>query len=143
MLNVYTDFVTNYMAIPVIQGRKSPNERFAGAEDTLAIEGLMQDGKALQCGTSHFLGQNFAKAFDVQFTNEEGKLDYVWATSWGVSTRLMGALIMAHSDNNGLILPPRLAPIQVVIVPIYNKPEQLALISEKILPLKKELEQLG
>ena len=118
MINVYKEFAERYMALPVIVGHKSPNERFAGAEDTLTIEALMQDGKALQSGTSHFLGQNFAKAFDVQFTNKEGKLEYVWATSWGVSTRLMGALIMAHSDNNGLVLPPALAPIQAVLVPI-------------------------
>ena len=143
MVNVYADFAEKYMAVPVIKGVKTENERFAGAIDTLCIEALMQDGKALQSGTSHFLGQNFAKAFDVKFTNKEGKLDYVWASSWGVSTRLMGALIMAHSDDNGLVLPPKLAPIQVVIVPIYNKTEQLALISEKILPLKKQLESLG
>ena len=120
MISVYKEFAEEWMALPVIVGHKSPNERFAGAEDTLTIEALMQDGKALQSGTSHFLGQNFAKAFDVQFTNKEGKLEYVWATSWGVSTRLMGALIMAHSDNNGLVLPPKLAPIQVVMVPIYK-----------------------
>jgi prolyl-tRNA synthetase len=143
MVNVYADFAEKFMAVPVIKGVKTANERFAGAIDTLCIEALMQDGKALQSGTSHFLGQNFAKAFDVKFTNKEGKLDYVWASSWGVSTRLMGALIMAHSDDNGLVLPPKLAPIQVVIVPIYNKTEQLALISEKILPLKKELESKG
>src|SRR4030042_954487 len=131
------------MAVPVIQGVKTINERFAGAIDTFCIEALMQDGKALQSVTSHFLGQNFAKAFDVKFSNKEGKLDYVWATSWGVSTRLMGALVMAHSDDNGLVLPPKLAPIQVVIVPIYNKIEQLALLSEKILPIKKELENKG
>jgi prolyl-tRNA synthetase len=140
MVNVYANFVENYMALPVVKGVKTANERFAGAVDTLCIEALMQDGKALQSGTSHFLGQNFAKAFDVKFTSKEGKLDYVWATSWGVSTRLMGALIMAHSDDNGLVLPPKLAPIQVVIVPIFNKAEQLSLIAEKILPLKKELE---
>ncbi len=143
MVNVYADFAENYMAVPVIKGVKTSNERFAGAIDTLCIEALMQDGKALQSGTSHFLGQNFAKAFDVKFTNKEGKLDYVWASSWGVSTRLMGALIMAHSDDNGLVLPPKLAPIQVVIVPIYNKPEQLSIISEKVLPLKKQLEAKG
>ena len=125
MINVYADFAENSMALPVIKGYKSENERFAGALDTYAIEALMQDGKALQAGTSHFLGQNFAKAFDVQFTDKTGKLDYVWATSWGVSTRLMGALIMAHSDNNGLVLPPKLAPIQVVIIPIYKNAEQL------------------
>jgi prolyl-tRNA synthetase, family I len=143
MVNVYADFAENFMAVPVVKGVKTANERFAGAIDTLCIEALMQDGKALQSGTSHFLGQNFAKAFDVKFTNKEGKLDYVWATSWGVSTRLMGALIMAHSDDNGLVLPPKLAPIQVVIVPIYNKMEQLAIISEKILPIKKQLEAKG
>jgi prolyl-tRNA synthetase len=143
MINVYADFAENFMAMPVIKGVKTINERFAGAIDTFCIEALMQDGKALQSGTSHFLGQNFAKAFDVKFTSKEGKLDYVWATSWGVSTRLMGALIMAHSDDNGLVLPPKLAPIQVVIVPIYNKPEQLDLISEKILPIKKALESKG
>jgi prolyl-tRNA synthetase len=143
MINVYADFAENYMAMPVIKGVKTANERFAGAIDTFCIEALMQDGKALQSGTSHFLGQNFAKAFDVKFANKEGKLDYVWATSWGVSTRLMGALVMAHSDDNGLVLPPNLAPIQVVFVPIYNKPEQLALIAETVLPLKKQLESKG
>lgn len=125
MLHVYADFVENFMAIPVIKGVKSPNERFAGAEETYCIEAMMQDGKALQAGTSHFLGQNFAKAFDVKFANNEGKEEYVWATSWGVSTRLIGALIMTHSDNNGLVLPPKLAPIQVVIVPIYRGKEDL------------------
>ena len=125
MINVYKDFAENWMGVPVIVGHKSPNERFAGAEDTLTIEALMQDGKALQSGTSHFLGQNFAKAFDVTYTTKEGKQEYVWATSWGVSTRLMGALIMAHSDNNGLVLPPKLAPIQVAMVPIYKGEEQL------------------
>ncbi len=129
MNNVYANFVENFMAIPVIKGRKTESERFAGAEDTYCIEALMQDGKALQAGTSHFLGQNFAKAFDVKFTSKEGKQDYVWATSWGVSTRLMGALIMTHSDDNGLVLPPNLAPIQVVIVPIYKGQEQLEQIS--------------
>jgi len=143
MVNVYADFAENFMAVPVIKGVKTANERFAGAIDTLCIEALMQDGKALQSGTSHFLGQNFAKAFDVKFTNKDGKLDYVWASSWGVSTRLMGALIMAHSDDNGLVLPPKLAPTQIVIVPIYNKPEQLAAISEKIQPIKKQLEAKG
>jgi prolyl-tRNA synthetase len=143
MLNVYADFSTDYMSIPVIKGRKSESERFAGAVDTFAIEALMQDGKALQAGTSHFLGQNFAKAFDVQFTNQEGKLDYVWATSWGVSTRLMGALIMAHSDNNGLVLPPKLAPLQVVIVPIYKGNDQLEKISSIANKLKAELEEKG
>ncbi len=132
MINVYADFAENFMAVPVIKGLKSENERFAGANDTYSIEALMQDGKALQAGTSHFLGQNFAKAFDVKFANKEGREEYVWATSWGVSTRLMGALIMAHSDDNGLVLPPKLAPFQVVIVPIYKKMEQLAAISEKV-----------
>ena len=131
MLGVYADFAENWMAMPVVRGRKTANERFAGAIDTLCIEALMQDGKALQAGTSHFLGQNFAKAFDVKFTNKEGKLEYVWATSWGVSTRLMGALIMAHSDDQGLVLPPKLAPIQVVIVPIYKGEEELAKIAEE------------
>ncbi len=130
MNNIYADFAEQFMAIPVIRGRKTESERFAGAEDTYCIEALMQDGKALQAGTSHFLGQNFAKAFDVKFTSKEGKLDYVWATSWGVSTRLMGALIMTHSDDNGLVLPPNLAPIQVVIVPIYKGEKQLNQISE-------------
>jgi len=130
MINVYSDFAENYMALPVIKGYKTENERFAGAIDTYTIEALMQDGKALQAGTSHFLGQNFAKAFDVQFTDKTGTLDYVWATSWGLSTRMVGALIMAHSDNNGLVLPPRLAPIQAVIVPIFKTDEQLKLISE-------------
>ena len=128
MLHVYADFAENWMALPVVKGRKTENERFAGALDTLCIEALMQDGKALQAGTSHFLGQNFAKAFDVKFTAKDGKLDYVWATSWGVSTRLMGALIMAHSDDAGLVLPPKLAPIQVVIVPIYKTDEEKAKI---------------
>lgn len=143
MLGVYADFAENWMALPVLKGAKTPNERFAGAEDTLCIEALMQDGKALQSGTSHFLGQNFARSFDVQFTNKEGKLEYAWATSWGVSTRLMGALIMAHSDDNGLVLPPRLAPIQVVIVPIYKTPEDLAKISEKVNPIFEELKAKG
>src|SRR5690606_28494452 len=131
MLNVYADFVENWMALPVIKGIKTPNERFAGALDTYCIEALMQDGKALQAGTSHFLGQNFAKAFDVQFATKEGGLEYVWGTSWGVSTRLMGALVMAHSDDEGLVLPPKLAPLQVVIVPIYKGDEQLQQIREK------------
>ena len=131
MMNVYADFVEGWLAVPVLKGVKSPNERFAGAVETYCIEAMMQDGKALQAGTSHFLGQNFAKAFDVQFLSKENKLEYVWATSWGVSTRLIGALIMTHSDDNGLVLPPRLAPIQVVIVPIYRNPEQLAAIGEK------------
>jgi prolyl-tRNA synthetase len=143
MLDVYSDFAQEYMAVPVIKGVKTENERFAGADDTYTIEGLMQDGKALQMGTSHFLGQNFAKAFDVKFTSKEGKQELVWATSWGVSTRLMGALIMAHSDDEGLVLPPALAPIQVVIVPIYKGIEQLETIKAKIEPLIKELKQMG
>ncbi|MEA3425993.1 MAG: proline--tRNA ligase [Bacteroidota bacterium] len=143
MLDVYADFVENWMALPVIKGVKSPNERFAGAEDTYCIEALMQDGKALQAGTSHFLGQNFAKAFDVKFTDRDNKLDYVWATSWGVSTRLIGALVMAHSDDDGLILPPKIAPVQVVIVPIYKGDEQKALIDEKVNALVKNLKALG
>lgn len=143
MINVYAGFAENSMALPVIKGHKSENERFAGALDTYAIEAIMQDGKALQAGTSHFLGQNFAKAFDVQFTDKTGKLDYVWATSWGVSTRLMGAIIMAHADNNGLVLPPKLAPIQVVIIPIYKNAEQLATISETAVKIKAELQSLG
>ena len=143
IIDLYADFATNFMAIPVIKGYKSVSERFAGAEDTFAIEALMQDGKALQAGTSHFLGQNFAKAFDVQFTNREGKLDYVWATSWGVSTRLMGALIMAHGDDNGLIIPPKLAPIHVVIIPIYKGNDQLDKISEIAADLKLKLENAG
>jgi len=141
MLEVYEEFAQNTMAVPVIKGVKTENERFAGAIETYCIEALMQDGKALQAGTSHFLGQNFAKAFDVQFANKEGKLDYVWATSWGVSTRLIGALIMAHSDNDGLVLPPKLAPIQVVIVPIYKSEDELNRISEVVKKLKKELEK--
>ena len=143
MLDVYAQFAEEYMAVPVVKVVKSANERFAGAVETFCIEAMMQDGKALQAGTSHFLGQNFAKAFDVQFVNKENKLDYVWATSWGVSTRLIGALIMAHSDNNGLVLPPKLAPFQVVIVPIYKNEEQLALISEKVRALMLELKTLG
>jgi prolyl-tRNA synthetase len=139
MLDVYADFAENWMAVPVIRGKKTANERFAGALDTYCIEALMQDGKALQAGTSHFLGQNFAKAFDVKFTSKEGKLDYVWATSWGVSTRLIGALIMAHSDDSGLVLPPKLAPIQVVIVPIYRSDEELEQISNLAKELTKEL----
>lgn len=139
MVNVYADFAENYMAVPVIKGTKSESERFAGALETFAIEALMQDGKALQAGTSHFLGQNFAKAFDVKFTDKNSKLDYVWATSWGVSTRLMGALIMAHSDDNGLVLPPKLAPYQVVIVPIYKSEEQLAQMTEKANELMVQL----
>ncbi len=143
MLAVYADFVENWMAIPVLQGVKSPGERFAGALETYAIEALMQDGKALQAGTSHFLGQNFAKAFDVKFLNRENQLEYVWATSWGVSTRLMGALVMAHSDDNGLVLPPKLAPIQVVIVPVFRNEEQLKIISDVVMPIKKALESRG
>ena len=139
ILNIYADFAENHMGVPVIKGTKTASERFAGALETYCIEALMQDGKALQAGTSHFLGQNFAKAFDVKFATKEGKQEYVWATSWGVSTRLMGALIMTHSDDNGLILPPKLAPIQVVIVPIYKGMDQLEAISEKINPLVKEL----
>jgi prolyl-tRNA synthetase len=139
MNNIYADFAQNFMGIPVIKGLKSESERFAGAEETFCIEALMQDGKALQAGTSHFLGQNFAKAFDVKFANKDGKLDYVWATSWGVSTRLMGALIMTHSDDNGLVLPPKLAPIQVVIIPIYKSEDQLNQISKKIDPIIDKL----
>ncbi len=143
MMNVYAEFAEEHMAVPVIKGTKTESERFAGAEETFCIEALMQDGKALQAGTSHFLGQNFAKAFDVKFANKEGKQDHVWATSWGVSTRLMGALIMTHSDDNGLVLPPKLAPIQVVIVPIYKGEEQLDAISEKVNPLVKALRLKG
>ncbi|HOC47106.1 MAG TPA: proline--tRNA ligase [Bacteroidales bacterium] len=143
ILNLYTDFVENYMGVPVVRGVKTESEKFAGAIDTYTIEMLMQDGKALQGGTSHFLGQNFAKAFDVQFTNQEGKLDYVWATSWGVTTRLIGALIMAHADNNGLVLPPKLAPIQVVIVPIYKGNDQLDKISDIAVDIRQQLEKAG
>ena len=143
MLRVYADFAEKFMAIPVIKGVKSPNERFAGAIDTYCIEALMQDGKALQAGTSHFLGQNFAKAFDVKFLNKENKQEYVWATSWGVSTRLIGALIMTHSDDNGLVLPPQLAPIHVVIIPIYKNEEQLQTIIEKVNPLVEKLKAKG
>jgi prolyl-tRNA synthetase len=143
MLHVYADFAENYMAMPVLLGRKTESERFAGAEDTLCIEALMQDGKALQAGTSHFLGQNFAKAFEVKFADKEGKLDHVWATSWGVSTRLMGALIMTHSDDEGLVLPPSLAPIQVVGIPIYRNDDELNAISEKFITLGKSLKALG
>ncbi|WP_343485634.1 proline--tRNA ligase [Allomuricauda sp. d1] len=143
MMHIYAEFAENHMAVPVIKGTKTESERFAGALETFCIEALMQDGKALQAGTSHFLGQNFAKAFDVKFATKEGKQDYVWATSWGVSTRLMGALIMTHSDDNGLVLPPKLAPIQVVIVPIYKGLEQLDAISEKVNPLVKELQAEG
>ena len=143
MLNIYEEFAKKTLAIPVFKGLKTDSERFPGAVATYCIEAMMQDRKALQMGTSHFLGQNFAKAFDVKYTSKEGKQEHVWASSWGVSTRLMGALIMAHSDDNGLVLPPRLAPIQIVIVPIYNKPEQLTLISDKIATLKKQLESKG
>lgn len=143
MIRVYQKFAEEYMAMPVVVGHKSDSERFAGAEDTMTIEALMQDGKALQSGTSHFLAQNFAKAFDVQFTNKEGKLEYVWATSWGVSTRLMGALIMAHSDNNGLLIPPKLAPIQVVMIPIYKGEDELKAILEKMDQMAAELKQRG
>lgn len=143
MLNVYATFAEEWMAMPVVKGYKTANERFAGALETMTIEALMQDGKALQSGTSHFLGQNFAKAFDVQFTSKEGKLDYVWATSWGVSTRLMGALIMSHSDDHGLVLPPKLAPIQVAIVPIYKNNEQLAQINEVAAKICAQLKALG
>lgn len=143
MLHVYADFVENFMAVPVIKGLKTANERFAGALETYCIEALMQDGKALQAGTSHFLGQNFAKAFDVKFADKTGKQEYVWATSWGVSTRLMGALVMSHSDDNGLVLPPKLAPNQVVIVPIYKGEEQLALVSEKATEIMQALRAAG
>ena len=143
MLNVYADFAEKYMAVPVIKGVKSANERFAGALDTFTIEAMMQDGKALQSGTSHFLGQNFAKAFDVKFINKNNELEYVWATSWGVSTRLMGALIMTHSDDNGLVLPPHLAPIQVVIVPVYKSLDQLAEIDAKVAPIVEKLKSMG
>jgi prolyl-tRNA synthetase len=143
MLDIYADFAENYMAMPVVRGVKSPAERFAGAVDTYCIEALMQDGKALQAGTSHFLGQNFAKAFDVQFSNKENKLEYVWATSWGVSTRLIGALVMAHSDDDGLILPPRIAPLQVVIVPIYKGDEQKAKIDAKVNEIVGQLKAAG
>ena len=143
MVNVYADFARNTMALPVVVGHKSPNERFAGALDTLTIEAMMQDGKALQAGTSHFLGQNFAKAFNVQFTNKEGNQEYVWATSWGVSTRLMGALIMAHGDDNGLVLPPELAPIQVVMVPIFKTDEEHNAIVQRMSEIKAELEKAG
>ena len=143
MLNVYADFAEQYMAVPVLKGVKTPSERFAGALDTYCIEALMQDGKALQAGTSHFLGQNFAKAFDVQFLDKEGKREYVWSTSWGVSTRLMGALIMSHSDDNGLVLPPKLAPYQVVIVPIFKDDAGLSAINEKVLKVIKDLKTLN
>jgi len=143
MLDVYADFAENFMAIPVIKGVKTENERFAGAVETYCIEALMQDGKALQAGTSHFLGQNFAQAFDVKFANKEGKLEYVWGTSWGVSTRLMGALVMTHSDDNGLVLPPNLAPIQVVIVPIFRSDEEFEAVSAEADNLTKELRKIG
>ncbi len=143
MLNVYADFAEKFMAVPVFKGIKTANERFAGAIETYCIEALMQDGKALQAGTSHFLGQNFAKAFDVKFANKEGKQEHVWATSWGVSTRLMGALIMSHSDDKGLVLPPQLAPFQVVIVPIYKGEEQLKQIDEVVAKMKKDMEAKG
>lgn len=143
MLDVYAEFAEKHMAVPVIKGVKSENERFAGADDTYCIEGMMQDGKALQMGTSHFLGQNFAKAFDVKFQSKEGTLDYVWATSWGVSTRLMGALIMVHSDDEGLVLPPKLAPIHVVIVPVYRSDEELDRVTAKANEIKKALEAHG
>lgn len=143
MVGVYADFARNVMAMPVIVGHKSPNERFAGALDTLTIEAMMQDGKALQAGTSHFLGQNFAKSFDVQYADKDGSLQYVWATSWGVSTRLMGALIMAHGDDNGLVLPPSLAPIQVVMVPIYKTDEERSRVLEQFENIKKGLEAKG
>ena len=143
MLDVYADFAKNFMAVPVVKGVKSANERFAGALDTYTIEAMMQDGKALQSGTSHFLGQNFAKAFDVQFINKNNELEYVWATSWGVSTRLMGALIMTHSDDNGLVLPPKLAPIQVVIIPIYKNAEQLQAIDAKANEIADKLRVMG
>ena len=143
MVGVYAKFARETMALPVVVGHKSPNERFAGALDTMTIEALMQDGKALQAGTSHFLGQNFAKSFDVTFTNKEGKQEYVWASSWGVSTRLMGALIMAHGDDNGLVLPPALAPIQVVMVPIYKTDEEREAVLDKLYSMKKTLEAKG
>ena len=143
IIDLYASFVEEYMAIPVIRGRKTESERFAGAIDTFAIEALMQDGKALQAGTSHYLGQNFAKAFDVKFTDQNGKLDYVWATSWGVSTRLIGALIMAHADNNGLVLPPKLAPVQVVIIPIYKGGEGQELMNPVAMKIKEKLEAKG
>jgi len=143
MLDVYTEFAEQFMAMPVIRGKKTESERFAGADDTYCIESMMQDGKALQAGTSHFLGQNFAKAFDVKYADKEGKLEHVWATSWGVSTRLMGALIMTHSDDEGLVLPPALAPIQVVIIPIHKTDEELELITNKVFELSSELKKMG
>ena len=141
--NLYANFVNDFMAIPVIQGTKSDSEKFAGAEETYCIEALMQDGKALQAGTSHFLGQNFAKAFDVKFADKDGKLDYVWATSWGVSTRLMGALIMTHGDDNGLVLPPKLAPIQIVIVPIFKSDDELKNVKDYVEPHVSDLRKKG
>ena len=143
MLNVYADFLENHLAIPVIKGVKTPKERFAGALETYTVETLMQDGKALQAGTSHFLGQNFAKAFDVKFTDQHGKLEYVWASSWGVSTRLMGALVMSHSDDKGLVLPPKMAPIQVVLIPIYKGPDSQNMLAEKLNLLAEALEKKG
>src|SRR5947209_4742056 len=143
MMDEYAQYTEEYMALPVIKGIKTPGERFAGAEDTYCIEALMQDGKALQSGTSHFLGQNFAKAFDVKFLSKENKLEYVWATSWGVSTRLIGALVMAHSDDDGLVLPPKIAPVQVVIVPIYKGEEQRTKITEKVNVIISQLKKLG
>ncbi|MEK7856034.1 MAG: proline--tRNA ligase, partial [Acidobacteriota bacterium] len=143
MLGVYAEFAEGWMAMPVVQGIKTPSERFAGAVETFCIEAMMQDGKALQSGTSHFLGQNFAKSFDVKFVNKENQLEFAWATSWGLSTRMMGALVMAHSDDNGLVLPPKLAPIQVVIIPIYKTPEDLATISEKVNPIFEQLKAAG
>ncbi|MEO6870028.1 MAG: His/Gly/Thr/Pro-type tRNA ligase C-terminal domain-containing protein, partial [Ginsengibacter sp.] len=143
MLNIYAEFAEEWMALPVVKGVKSINERFAGAEDTYTIESMMQDGKALQAGTSHFLGQNFAKAFDVKFSDKENKLEYVWATSWGVSTRLIGALIMAHSDDEGLVLPPKLAPIQVVIVPVFKGEDQKSTIDEKVNIIVEDFKALG
>ena len=143
MINIYADFAEKYMAVPVIRGVKTPTERFAGALNTYTIEAMMQDGKALQSGTSHNLGQNFAKAFDVTFANKDNKPEYVWANSWGVSTRLMGALIMTHSDDNGLVLPPHLAPIQVVIIPIYKNDEQLREISAVVEPIVAQLRSAG
>ncbi|MFA6925122.1 MAG: proline--tRNA ligase [Bacteroidales bacterium] len=143
MLDIYADFAENWLAMPVLKGYKTPGERFAGALETYCIEALMQDGKALQAGTSHFLGQNFAKAFDVKFLSKDNKQEHVWATSWGVSTRLMGALVMAHSDDKGLIIPPKLAPIQVIIIPIYKTDEEFTLVSEKVAQIKKSLESKG
>src|SRR5690606_31625909 len=143
MLEVYAEFAENFMAMPVIKGIKSPSERFAGAVETYCIEAMMQDGKALQAGTSHFLGQNFAEAFDVKFTNKEGEMEYAWATSWGVSTRLMGALIMAHSDDHGLVLPPTLAPFQVVIVPIFKGEDQLRQVDEVAFEIQNKLKAKG